>query len=84
MAVPEATIQSVRLADVQKAHILGVLESVEYRDVTVDELRAADAAWLVSSVRLAVAVTALDGVEFPHDTELTRALNASLLARTGS
>ncbi len=31
MAVPEATIQSVRLADVQKAHILGVLESVGWR-----------------------------------------------------
>jgi 4-amino-4-deoxychorismate lyase len=59
-------------------------EQVEYSDVTVDELRVADAAWLVSSVRLAVAVTALDGREFPHDLELTRTLNAALLARTGS
>jgi 4-amino-4-deoxychorismate lyase len=59
-------------------------ERVEYRDITVDELRGADAAWLVSSVRLAVAITALDGQEFPHDDELTRTLNASLLARTGS
>lgn len=57
-------------------------ERTEYRDVTVDELRAADAAWLVSSVRLAVSVTELDGEPFPVDQELTRAINAALLART--
>lgn len=58
-------------------------ERVEYRDVTVQELRQADAAWLVSSVRLAVAVVALDGASFPADQALTDALNAYLLARTG-
>jgi 4-amino-4-deoxychorismate lyase len=57
-------------------------KSVEYQDVTVDELRGADAAWLVSSVRLAVAVTELDGVPFPVDAELTRDFNAYLLGRT--
>jgi len=57
-------------------------ESAEYRDIPVDELRAADAAWLVSSVRLAVAVTELDGVPFPVDAERTRAVNAHLLGRT--
>jgi 4-amino-4-deoxychorismate lyase len=57
-------------------------ERVEYRDVTVDELRAADAAWLVSSVRLAVAVTELDGLPFPVDAERTRGFNAYLLGRT--
>ena len=57
-------------------------ESVEYRDIPVDELRAADAAWLVSSVRLAVAVTELDGAPFPVDAESTRAFNAYLLGRT--
>lgn len=57
-------------------------ERVEYRDVTVDELRQADAAWLVSSVRLAVSVVALDGEPFPTDQALTGALNAYLLART--
>jgi 4-amino-4-deoxychorismate lyase len=57
-------------------------ERVQYRDVTVDELRQADAAWLVSSVRLAVAVVALDDVLFPADQPLTDALNAYLLART--
>lgn len=57
-------------------------ESVEYRDIPVDELRAADAAWLVSSVRLAVAVTELDGAPFPVDAERTRAFNAYLLGRT--
>lgn len=57
-------------------------EKVEYRDVTVDELRQADAAWLVSSVRLAVAITALDGEPMRTDRPLTAALNAFLLGRT--
>ncbi|TFD06532.1 aminodeoxychorismate lyase [Cryobacterium sp. TMT1-66-1] len=55
---------------------------VEYRDVTLEELRHADAAWLVSSVRLAVSVVALDGEPFPADQVLTDALNAYLLGRT--
>ncbi|KFF58572.1 branched-chain amino acid aminotransferase [Cryobacterium sp. MLB-32] len=57
-------------------------EKVEYRDVTVDELRHADAAWLVSSVRLAVAVTTLDGEPMNTDAQLTDAFNAYLLGRT--
>jgi 4-amino-4-deoxychorismate lyase len=63
-------------------HLVEQGERVEYRDVTVDELRQADAAWLVSSVRLAVAVTELDGLSFPVDAERTRAFNAYLLGRT--
>lgn len=63
-------------------HLVEQGERVEYRDVTVDELRQADAAWLVSSVRLAVAVTELDGLPFPVDAERTRAFNAYLLGRT--
>ena len=57
-------------------------ETVAYRDVTVDELRRADAAWLVSSVRLAVSVVALDGEPFPADQSMTESLNSYLLART--
>jgi 4-amino-4-deoxychorismate lyase len=63
-------------------HLVEQGERVEYRDVTVEELREADAAWLVSSVRLAVAVTELDGLPFPVDAERTRAFNAYLLGRT--
>jgi 4-amino-4-deoxychorismate lyase len=63
-------------------HLEAEGERVEYRDVTIDELRGADAAWLVSSVRLAVAVTELDGMPFPADMERTRAFNAYLLGRT--
>lgn len=61
-------------------HAVG--ERVEYRDISVDELRAADAAWLVSSVRLAVQVNALDGEPFPVDEVRTRGFNSFLLART--
>jgi 4-amino-4-deoxychorismate lyase len=63
-------------------HLEAEGERVEYRDVTIEELRGADAAWLVSSVRLAVAVTELDGMPFPADAERTRAFNAYLLGRT--
>ncbi|TDW29553.1 aminodeoxychorismate lyase [Cryobacterium psychrophilum] len=57
-------------------------DQVEYRDVPLSELRQADAAWLVSSVRLAVAVTALDGETMRTDRELTQAINSYLLGRT--
>ncbi|MCU1424858.1 MAG: aminodeoxychorismate lyase [Microbacteriaceae bacterium] len=44
------------------------------------ELQQADAAWLVSSVRLAAPVRELDGVPFSVDHEFTAGLNAHLLA----
>ncbi|ALJ19617.1 aminodeoxychorismate lyase [Microbacterium sp. No. 7] len=50
-----------------------------YAPVTIDELRGADAAWLVSSVRLAAPVTAVDGVPLAVDAELTASVNAYLL-----
>jgi 4-amino-4-deoxychorismate lyase len=52
----------------------------EYRDITVDELRAADAAWLVSSVRMAAPIVALDDVPVRVDEHATSALNAYLLS----
>ncbi|MFD6053726.1 aminodeoxychorismate lyase [Agromyces sp. NPDC060279] len=51
-----------------------------YRDIPVDELASADAIWLVSSVRLAAGLTALDGAPVPFDAEETRAFNAYLLS----
>ncbi|WP_100813455.1 aminotransferase class IV [Microbacterium lacus] len=51
-----------------------------YRDVRVSELATADAAWLVSSVRLAAPVRRIDEVEVSLDYELTDALNAYLLS----
>ncbi|TFC42790.1 aminodeoxychorismate lyase [Cryobacterium sp. TMT1-21] len=57
-------------------------ERTEYRDLTAPELRAADAVWLVSSIRMAVHVTELDGQSLPTDPERTLALNRHLLART--
>ncbi|MFK4730847.1 aminodeoxychorismate lyase [Agromyces mediolanus] len=52
----------------------------EYRDIPVAELATADAIWLVSSVRLAAGVTALDGAPVAFDAEETRAFNAYLLS----
>ena len=45
---------------------------------TPDELRAADALWLVSSVRLAAPVRELDGAPFPMDPELSAGMNEYL------
>ncbi|WP_246846615.1 aminodeoxychorismate lyase [Humibacter ginsenosidimutans] len=49
--------------------------------VPVADLGSADAAWLVSSVRLAAPITAIDDVPKPIDLQLTREMNAALLAR---
>ena len=51
-----------------------------YEDVPVAALREADAAWLVSSVRLAAPVVAVDGEPLPFDAQLTGSLNAYLLS----
>ena len=51
-----------------------------YRDIRVAELETADAAWLVSSVRLAAGIVELDGRPMPYDPEVTRGLNAYLLS----
>ena len=54
----------------------------EYAMLTVDDLAAADAAWLVSSGRHAAPIRAVDGHEHPMDHDLTLALNEFLHART--
>lgn len=54
----------------------------EYRHVAVDELADADALWLVSSIRQAAPIVAIDGTAHATDRELTDRLNAYLLART--
>jgi len=48
--------------------------------VTPEGLRAADAAWLVSSVRLAAPIRAIDGETFPVDIEFSSQLNTHLLS----
>lgn len=53
-----------------------------YELLTPADLAAADAAWLVSSVRHVAPIRSVDGVEFPVDSELTDRLNATLHART--
>ncbi len=62
------------------AETLGLATAFEL--TTPDLLRSADAAWLVSSVRLAAPIRELDGEPFPVDTDLTAAMNAHLLALT--
>ncbi|CAN5169015.1 aminodeoxychorismate lyase [soil metagenome] len=58
------------------AETLGL--SSGYSLATPDELRHADAAWLVSSVRLAAPIRMLDGTPFPVDAELTAGINGYL------
>lgn len=77
---------------------LGILEGTTQQDIfgfaeregfttsydllTAEDLASADAAWLVSSVRHAAAVRAVDGVERPVDRDFSDAINAFLRART--
>lgn len=53
---------------------------VGYERIPASDLARADAAWLVSSVRLAVPITAVDAHAIPVDSSLTSALNAYLLS----
>lgn len=58
----------------------GYTVSVEL--LTPADLAAADAAWLVSSVRLAAPIRAVDGIPKPVDAELTAAFTAHLHTTT--
>jgi 4-amino-4-deoxychorismate lyase len=54
----------------------------DYALLTIDDLTAADAAWLVSSGRHAAPIRAVDGHEHPIDLPLTAEINIFLHART--
>jgi 4-amino-4-deoxychorismate lyase len=54
--------------------------STAYEAVLLSDLKNADAAWLLSSVRLAAPISAVDGAEKPVDRALTDELNAYLLS----
>ncbi|MFC9560309.1 aminodeoxychorismate lyase [Agromyces sp. NPDC056965] len=56
-------------------HLESTGRVTEYRDIPIADLAAADAIWLVSSVRLAVGVTRLDGGSIASDAVETRAFN---------
>lgn len=62
------------------AHLAERGHEIAYEIIPVAALTQADAAWLVSSVRLAVPITAVDGVEVPVDAELTASFNRYLLS----
>ncbi|WP_448720880.1 aminodeoxychorismate lyase [Microbacterium natoriense] len=53
---------------------------VGYAEIPASDLVKADAAWLVSSVRLAAPITAVDGTALPVDAALTAELNQYLLS----
>ena len=51
-----------------------------YEQITTTSLATIDAAWLVSSVRLAAPITSIDGSSIPTDAAFTADLNAYLLS----
>ncbi|KHK96237.1 branched-chain amino acid aminotransferase [Microbacterium mangrovi] len=61
-------------------HLRAQGHSASYERLPVAALAAADAAWLLSSVRLAAPITAVDGLAKPIDAELTASLNRYLLS----
>ncbi|MEJ3403785.1 aminodeoxychorismate lyase [Rathayibacter sp. YIM 133350] len=72
------------LAGTTQASLFEYIRTHEYpvaeRDVTGEELRTADAIWLVSSVRLAAPVIELDGMPLAIDREPTDAFTRYLLS----
>lgn len=54
----------------------------EYRRLTPRDLDGVDAAWLISSVRHAAPIRAIDGRPVPVDAEFTGELNRFLVGRT--
>lgn len=61
-------------------YLVGRGFDAEYSQIPASDLPRADAAWLVSSVRLAAPITAVDGTALPVDHALTAELNAYLLS----
>jgi len=62
------------------AHLESEGHETGYATLPTIALQDADAAWLVSSVRLAAPITAIDGVEVPVDAGLTASINRYLLS----
>ncbi|KRB38843.1 aminodeoxychorismate lyase [Microbacterium sp. Root180] len=61
-------------------HLAALGHATAYETIPVTALAEADAAWLLSSVRLAAPISAIDGVEVPIDRELTASFNDYLLS----
>ncbi|MCC4908876.1 aminotransferase class IV [Microbacterium sp. cx-59] len=62
------------------AHLEGRGFETAYETLPASALGEADAAWLVSSVRLAAGITAVDGSPLAYDADVTAELNAYLLS----
>lgn len=62
------------------AHLSARGFRVGYETIPQADLVTADAAWLLSSVRLAAPITEVDGSAVPVDRELTASLNGYLLS----
>ncbi|KQZ83192.1 branched-chain amino acid aminotransferase [Microbacterium sp. Root166] len=61
-------------------HLQELGHETAYETVPVSALAKADAAWLLSSVRLAAPITAIDDAELAVDRELTASFNQYLLS----
>ncbi len=61
-------------------HLAELGHETAYETVPVSVLATADAAWLLSSVRLAAPITAIDDAELAVDRELTASFNQYLLS----
>lgn len=84
LVTPELTLPV--LAGTTQAAAFDFAESrgleTSFESFTTDALQGSDGVWLVSSVRLAAPVVAIDDLPVPLDTEFTAALNLFLQSRT--
>lgn len=61
-------------------HLAGQGHEVAYETIPTSDLVGAESAWLLSSVRLAAPITAIDGAEIGVDAALTASFNDYLLS----
>ena len=77
---PEAGLLSGTTQRLLFDHASDLGLQAEYADLRLEDVKSADGAWFVSSMRTAAALNELDGNPIPHDEQLTAAFQRLIKA----
>ncbi|MGO2859634.1 MAG: aminotransferase class IV [Brevibacterium sp.] len=77
---PEAGLLSGTTQRLLFDHASALGLQAEYSDLRLEDVKSADGAWFVSSMRTAAALIELDGNPIPHDEQLTAAFQRLIKA----